>query len=75
MDDFLIALRPRLATCTMDGLNNVIGALPALSSGVRLSEVVADAQVGRQGSEIGTEWQSTCTAHAWEVKRLCVCCS
>jgi hypothetical protein len=44
LDDFLVKLRSKLATTSAAGLNTVVGALPALSTGVRAKEVVADAQ-------------------------------
>ncbi len=44
MDELLVALKSKLPECTPAGLTNIVGALPALSSGVRLSEVVAAAQ-------------------------------
>lgn len=44
LDDFLITLRRKLPTASATGLSTVVAALPSLSSGVRLNEVVADAQ-------------------------------
>jgi tryptophan 2,3-dioxygenase len=44
LDSMLIELRGKLGGCSAGALNNVVAALPALSSGVRLSEVVAEAQ-------------------------------
>lgn len=43
MDDFLITLRAKLPTASATGLNNVIAALPAMGSGVRLNEVAREA--------------------------------
>ncbi len=44
LDDFLIALRRKLPTTSAAGLGTIVSALPALSSGVRLNEVVAEAR-------------------------------
>ena len=44
LDDFLITLRRKLPNTSAAGLSTVVSALPSLSSGVRLNEVVADAQ-------------------------------
>eukprot|EP00879_Flechtneria_rotunda_P009263 GHRR01009697.1.p1 GENE.GHRR01009697.1~~GHRR01009697.1.p1 ORF type:complete len:445 (+),score=178.50 GHRR01009697.1:141-1337(+) len=43
MDDFLIAIKRKLPTCSATGLNNLIAALPAMGTGVRLNEVAAEA--------------------------------
>lgn len=43
MDDFLIAMKGKLATCTATGLQNIMSALPAMGTGVRLNEVVREA--------------------------------
>lgn len=39
----MITLRRKLPTCSATGLSNLIAALPAMGSGVRLGEVTADA--------------------------------
>jgi tartrate dehydratase alpha subunit/fumarate hydratase class I-like protein len=43
MDEFLIAIKQKLPTCSATGLNNIISALPAMGSGYRLNEVVREA--------------------------------
>lgn len=43
MDDLLICLKLKLATCSATGLQNLMSALPAMGSGVRLNEVVQEA--------------------------------
>lgn len=43
MDDFLITLKQKLSTCTATGLNNIMSALPAMGSGIRLNEVATEA--------------------------------
>lgn len=45
-DDMLIELQRTLDTCSAAGLNNIIAALPAMGTGVRLRQVV-DAAVAR----------------------------
>ena len=51
LDDFLITLRRKLPTTSAAGLSMVASALPALSSGVRLNEVVSDAQARLAAAE------------------------
>ncbi len=43
MDDFLIAIKSKLPTCTATGLSNLMSALPAMGTGVRLNEVAVEA--------------------------------
>lgn len=43
MDDLLIALKQKLANCSATGLQNIMSALPAMGTGVRLNEVVQEA--------------------------------
>lgn len=42
-DEMLIQLQNKLNTCSAAGLNNIIAALPAMGSGVRLRAVVDQA--------------------------------
>jgi hypothetical protein len=44
LDDFLITLRRKLPSTSAAGLSTVASSLPAISGGVRLNEIVADAQ-------------------------------
>jgi hypothetical protein len=44
LDDFLITLRRKLPATSAAGLATVVSALPSLSSGVRLNEIVAEAR-------------------------------
>lgn len=44
LDKLLLEIQRVMPTCTEDGLRKVVQALPALSSGHRLNEVVAQAQ-------------------------------
>lgn len=44
LDDFLIKLRPKLASTSAQGLSTIASSLPAISSGVRLNDIVTDAQ-------------------------------
>ncbi|KAF8069526.1 hypothetical protein HT031_001643 [Scenedesmus sp. PABB004] len=43
LDDLLITIKRKMPTCTATGLNNLIAALPAMGSGVRIGEVAAEA--------------------------------
>jgi hypothetical protein len=44
LDDFLITLRRKLPNTSAAGLSTIAQSLPSLSSGVRLNEIVAEAQ-------------------------------
>lgn len=43
MDDFLITIKQKLSSCSATGLQNLMSALPAMGSGVRLNEVTREA--------------------------------
>lgn len=42
-DDMLARLQVKLPSCSPEGLNNIIAALPAMGTGVRLRTVVDQA--------------------------------
>jgi len=66
LDDFLIALRRKLPTTSAAGLSTVVSALPSLSSGVRLNEIVADARARYEALTAAQQQQDAAYAAEYE---------
>lgn len=74
LDDFLIKLRPKLATTSAQGLTTIASSLPAISSGVRLNDVVQEAQARyaqltaeeEAAAAAGGDWDAAAVAEGGE---------